>query len=263
MGAQSRSAVAIIALSLVACGPPPKDGGAGDGDGGVTGTDGSSSTFDSIPGPDCQALVATIRDFTPSTHVDFEPPSESDVSYPGLVRDMLGGDGKPVYAPSGMTLHTAGPAQFAQWYRDVPGINMPFTVKLALVEASPGRFTYDSSSFFPIDGMGYGNSGIADDGMTHNFHFTTEIRTSFKYRGGEVFNFLGDDDLWLFINGRLAIDLGGLHPALPATLNLDAMATALGIQPGNMYSMDIFHAERHTTSSNFHVETTIDCFIIL
>ena len=41
------------------------------------------------------------------------------------------------------------------------------------------------------------------------------------------------------------------------------MATALGIQIGNMYPMDIFHAERHTDASNFHVETTIDCFIIL
>ena len=259
MGAQSYAVV--IAVALVACGPPAAGGG--DGDGGAGGGDGGSAPVDSIAGSDCQGLVATIRDFTPATHADFELPSDSDLAYPGLVRDMLGGDGKPVYAPSGMTPHTAGPAQFAQWYRDVPGINMPFTVKLALTESSPGHFTYDSSAFFPIDGMGYGNSGIANDGMNHNFHFTTEIHTSFKYRGGEVFNFLGDDDLWLFINGRLAIDLGGLHPALPASVNLDQMATALGIQPGNMYSMDIFHAERHTTASNFHVETTIDCFIIL
>ncbi|HEY5920928.1 MAG TPA: fibro-slime domain-containing protein [Kofleriaceae bacterium] len=262
MGAQSHAAVIGIAFLLVACGP--KSSTDGDGDGGLSGADaGSSSSSDAIHSPDCQALVATIRDFTPVTHVDFEPPTDSDLAYPGLVRDMLGGDGKPVYAPSGSTPHTAGPAQFALWYRDTPGINQPFTVSLALTESSPGRYTYDSSAFFPIDGMGYGNSGIANDGMMHNFHFTTEIHTSFQYRGGEVFNFLGDDDLWLFINGRLAIDLGGLHPALPGSVNLDQMATALGIQTGNMYSMDIFHAERHTDASNFHVETTIDCFIIL
>ena len=260
MGAQSRAAVTGIVLLLVACGPKASTD---DGDADGPSSEDARGESDVPSTADCQALVATIRDFSPTTHVDFEPVSDSDVAYQGLVRDMLGGDGKPVYAPTGSTPHTAGPMQFAQWYRDVPGINMPFTVKLALAESSPGRFTYDSSAFFPIDGMGYGNSGIANDGMMHNFHFTTEIHTTFRYRGGEVFNFLGDDDLWLFINGRLAIDLGGLHPALPGSVNLDQMATALGIQIGDMYSMDIFHAERHTDASNFHVETTIDCFIIL
>ena len=261
MGAQSTAALIGIALSLVACGPSPRDG---DGLGGVGGADAAAASTDtSNQNVDCQSLVATIRDFTPATHPDFEPPTDSDDSYPGLVREMLGTDKKPVYAPSGSTPHTAGPAQFAQWYRDTPGINMPFTVTLALTEASPGRYTYDSAAFFPIDGMGYGNSAIANDGMSHNFHFTTEIHTTFNYGGGEVFNFVGDDDLWLFINGHLAIDLGGLHPELPGSVNLDQMATALGIQVGNTYSMDIFHAERHTDASNFHVETTIDCFIIL
>jgi fibro-slime domain-containing protein len=259
MGAQSSAAVTGIVLSLAACGPR---GPMGDGDG-AGGADARSSDAPIHTGGDCQSLVATIRDFTPATHVDFEPPSDSDLAYPGLVREMLGTDGKPVYAPSGATPHTAGPAQFAQWYRDTPGINLPFTVTLALTETSPGRFTYDSDAFFPIDGMGYGNSGIGNDGLSHNFHFTTEIHTTFRYRGGEVFNFLGDDDLWLFINGRLAIDLGGLHPALPGSVDLDQMAAVLGIEPGNVYAMDIFHAERHTDASNFHVETTIECFIIL
>src|SRR4030095_12261566 len=102
-------------------------------------------------------------------------------------------------------------------------------------------FTYDSAAFFPLDGMGYGNSGTGNDGLPHNFHFTTEIHTTFKYRGTEIFNFLGDDDLWLFINGRLAIDLGGLHPKLLSTVDLDARAAELGIEKGNIYTMDIFH----------------------
>jgi fibro-slime domain-containing protein len=259
MGTQSRAAV--IAVALVACGPSGTRDGDDDDDG--RGVDAGSTDGSMQTGGDCRALVATIRDFTPSTHVDFEPPSDSDYSYPGLVNAMLGSDDKPVYAPSGSTPHTAGPAQFAQWYRDTAGINQPFTVTLALTESSPGHFTYDNAAFFPIDGMGYGNSGTGNDGLSHNFHFTTEIHTTFKYSGGEVFNFLGDDDLWLFVNGRLAIDLGGLHPELPGSVNLDAMATELGIQIGNSYAMDIFHAERHTDASNFHVETTIECFIIL
>jgi fibro-slime domain-containing protein len=67
----------------------------------------------------------------------------------------------------------------------------------------------------------------------------------------------GDDDLWVFVNGRLAIDLGGLHPPASSTLDLDAAASALGIVAGQQYSLDLFHAERHTEASNFRVDTTL------
>lgn len=271
MGAQSSSIVAGLALSLLACGPSQTGMADDDDDDGSrvdarAGTDGSTNNTGDGGGviDDCQALRATVRDFQPSTHPDFEPPTASDFSYPGLVRNMLGPDGKPVYAPAGSTPHTAGPSQFAQWYNDTAGVNQPFEVVLALTQqGSAGRYVFDDMTFYPIDGMGYGNSGTdPSDGQQHNFHFTTEIHTTFKYMGGEVFTFNGDDDLWLFINERLAIDLGGLHPALPGMVNLDASASSLGITPNHVYRMDIFHAERHTDASNFHVETTIDCFIV-
>jgi fibro-slime domain-containing protein len=44
------------------------------------------------------------------------------------------------------------------------------------------------------------------------------------------------------------------------TIDFDAQAAELGIEPGGSYSMDIFHAERHTTASNFRFETNISCF---
>lgn len=254
MGPQPCAAVAVI---LVACGPSPVAIGDDD-DAGGGAIDARGPRPDSGPfTDDCHALPMTLRDFSPSTHPDFEPLSDSDFAYPGLVESMLGGDDKPIYAHPGATPHTAGPVEFAQWYRDTDGINQAFESSLPLLEASPGRFVFDSAAFFPLDGMGFG-----DEGLLHNFHFTTEIHTTFEYRGGEVFTFTGDDDLWLFINDRLAIDLGGLHPSLSATVDLDASAAALGIVPDQSYSMDIFHAERHTDASNFHVETTIDCFVV-
>lgn len=242
-------------MLVAACGPTA--GGEDAGDSGVTVFDGGVADGGDVPADECNTLRLTVRDFSPSTHPDFEPESDSDFAYPGLVQSTLGGDGKPVYAPAGATPHTTGPSQFAQWYRDTAGINMTFSVPLPLVEVTPGHFAYDSAAFFPLDGMGYGN-----EGQPHNFHFTTEIHTTFRYSGGESFTFNGDDDLWLFINERLAIDLGGLHPSLSATVDLDASATLLGLTVGQSYRMDIFHAERHTDASNFHVETTIDCFIV-
>ncbi|HVK72037.1 MAG TPA: fibro-slime domain-containing protein [Kofleriaceae bacterium] len=234
---------------MAACG-----GGAGDGgDGDQVDAPGSGDP----PVTGCGQLLATIRDFS-DAHPDFEEPDGfSDVSRPGLVEPLLGADGTPVYAPDGpVEPHTAGRDEFHDWYHDVPGTNRAYPYVLDLNDQG-GTWVFDSAAFFPVDGTGLGNEGRA-----HNFHFTTEIHTIFQYRGGEKFSFRGDDDLWLFVNGRLALDLGGLHPALPGTIDLDAQAAALGIERGRAYTMDIFHAERHTDASNFRIETTIDCFIV-
>ena len=109
---------------------------------------------------------------------------------------------------------------------------------------------------FPIDGQGWGN-----EGNEHNFHFTFELHTQFAYNGSEVFSFTSDDDLWTFINGKLAIDLGGIHRAMSQQIDLDAQAGALGITPGNVYSLDFFFAERHTSESHFRIDTTIGCLV--
>jgi fibro-slime domain-containing protein len=204
---------------------------------------------------DCgDKLLATIRDFTPETHPDFE---SGLGAMTGLVKPLLGASGKPEYAYPGPTAVTAGPAEFAQWYNDVPGVNVTLPVTLQFTQPSPGKFVYENNAFFPIDNQGFGNYA----GFAHNFHFTTEIHSSFTYKGGEVFSFSGDDDVWVFVNARLAVDLGGVHGPLAATIDFDARAAELGIEKGKTYPLDVFHAERHTVQSTFRIETTIDCFV--
>lgn len=203
--------------------------------------------------PDCDmSLRLSVRDFT-EDHPDFE--SFDGNSLRGIVKEDLGADKKPVYAGNGPTPVNTGKAEFDQWYRDTPGVNMLIPVDIDFVEESPGVFVYDNSAFFPIDNMGFGNG---PDDAEHNFLFTTEAHTLFTYSGGEEFTFRGDDDLWVFINNKLAVDLGGLHGAEMSTISLDAEAARLGITVGQTYSMDIFHAERHTNESNYRIETTID-----
>lgn len=149
-------------------------------------------------------------------------------------------------------------ASFDQWYNSVSDVNMEFEIELAFEEdpAGSGVYVYDSDAFFPLDGMGFGDS----PGEAHNYHFTTEIHVLFEYEAGQAFTFRGDDDLWIFVNGKLALDAGGLHEALEGTIDFDAQASALGITPGEFYEMDIFRAERQATESNFRIETNIRCF---
>jgi fibro-slime domain-containing protein len=215
--------------------------------------DGASPSTGDGGEENCGVLMAQIRDFTPDTNPDFETFNGSGAT-PGIVESTLDANHLPVFksASGQVTSKTS----FDQWYRNVPDVNKELNVEIPNMNASSSLYVYSSSAFFPIDGKGYGN--YADSG--HNFHFTTQIPTNFTYRGGEVFEFEGDDDLWIFVNDRLALDLGGLHSAVSGTIDFDAQASELGIVKGETYRMDIFHAERHTTQSNFKIRTTIACF---
>ncbi|NVB41025.1 fibro-slime domain-containing protein [Pseudenhygromyxa sp. WMMC2535] len=203
---------------------------------------------------DCgSTLIATVRDFQAS-HPDFETFSGVD---PGIVAVDLGADDKPVYAGDPDTPTTTGKENFDQWYHDVEGVNQAFEIEIPLTDNMDGSYTYANSEFFPIDDQGFGN-----EFNTHNYHFTLELHGAFTYEGGEVFEFTGDDDLFTFVNGKLGIDLGGVHGELSGQIDMDAMAATLGIEVGETYSLDFFFAERHTSQSNFRIDTSIACFTI-
>lgn len=171
----------------------------------------------------------------------------------GMVSSTLGADGKPVpvFADDASTPPDTNPtgfstkANFNQWYNDVAGVNMSTTVPLALTDLGGGKYEYVDSTFYPIDGALLGNQG-----RSHNYHFTMELHSAFTYKAGQTFSFTGDDDLWLFIDDKLVVDLGGVHGAETGGINLDT----LGLTLGTDYAFDLFFAERHTTESNFKMQ---------
>ena len=201
------------------------------------------------PQPKPPTLHTVVRDLR-DTHPDFEKYDGFNAIDVGIVAATLGPDDTPIYAGGPMgTETTSGPTNFNQWYHDVPGVNAATTIDLPLT-AGPGRpdlYVFEDREFFPIDGQLFGNQG-----HIHNYHFTLEAHTRFRYLGGETFSFSGDDDMWVFINRRLAIDLGGIHDTDAASVDLDGAASRLQIFPGQTYQLDIFFAERHTTAVILH-----------
>ena len=281
-------------------GPRPgfSETGSGDGDSDTdSDTDGDMDVDADVDGDadrdsDCDSLMEiTVRDFK-SDHPDMERDDNGWGPVAGVLETNLGDDRKPVFSEA-MGTHTwksnddsgvlekncwnSGPGtpeecymgtipmfegkdSFYDWYHDT-NANDRFEKQIQMTEVSgsPGVFVYDTTAFFPLStSEGFGETP-ANAG--NNFLFTTEIHLKFTYLEGQKFTFRGDDDLWIFINGKLALDLGGLHLPFTGTIDFDAQADALDIQTGWQYTMDIFHAERHTSQSNFRIETNIACFI--
>jgi fibro-slime domain-containing protein len=134
---------------------------------------------------------------------------------------------------------------------------------LTLTQISPNRYQFDDQTFFPIDGLGWNAAGSGlpaqlsngPDGLAHNFAFTSELHFAFTYEASSAprFDFTGDDDVWVFINGILAVDLGGVHGFSSGSVTLDTntAANVFHLDNGGMYTIDMFQAERHTSQSTY------------
>ncbi|MBN2525949.1 MAG: fibro-slime domain-containing protein, partial [Deltaproteobacteria bacterium] len=136
--------------------------------------------------------------------------------------------------------------------------------------------TYNGTPvFFPVDDLNtdmapadippeYNSSGnwvlesdFVENASNHNFYFTSEMIYWFEYvKGADAsIEIIGDDDVWVFVNGHLAIDLGGTHVPKSGSVTLDTpTASRFGLSDGNVYAIRIFHAERKKTGSTMQIQ---------
>ena len=169
----------------------------------------------------------------------------------GPIGAPLGVDGHPVLygqRDAGFYNTVTDATRFGRWFTDVPGVNQTISGVLDFNKNAYGRLAINQAAFHPIDAVGLGN-----ESYLHNYYFTMEMHTTFTYHPGQDFYATADDDLWLYIDKKLALDIGGVHGARWGGLELNT----LGLIEGQTYAADLFYADRATYDTTLIIETSM------
>jgi fibro-slime domain-containing protein len=243
-----------------------------------------------INGECVQRIFAVFRDFSSYGDPEGDFGGGGDMIQ-NLLEPVLDADGKPraVLDVNALSLGSiASPESFARWYRDTED-SVTKVGSLVLFDNGRGGYVnrwketgeqwcvdsicYDGTPvFFPVDdlsdgadfveatippeygGSWYKESNFVTDAALHNYGFTTEVKYWFFFDETKtaLLSFLGDDDMWVFVNGIIALDLGNVHMPKDGTVTINAAsANQYNLQNGGVYPIQIFHAERNPTGSSF------------
>lgn len=123
--------------------------------------------------------------------------------------------------------------------------------------------TTEGADFYPLDGdrkLNYENSETA-----HNYFFGMRYDVSFKigdYVGPMNYEFTGDDDLWMLLDGKLVLDLGGIHGAADGTVDiwekLGKTADQLTSEEKEQeHTLTVLYMERGAGESNCKMKFTL------
>jgi fibro-slime domain-containing protein len=153
-------------------------------------------------------------------------------------------------------------SKFKAWFRDVDGENLSEATKILFERIDDGGgssyYVFSSESlpsggYYPADGRLFGNppDKATKKPTPHNYHFTVEFTATLTYSATtpQWMIFGASDDLWVYVNGELVVDLGGFGEARKQYLRIDRLAAREGWSEGSQHDIRIFMANRSMSES--------------
>lgn len=185
----------------------------------------------------------------------------------GLVDYYLNDEYLPV-AKGGNLITNRGMTDFTRWFSNVAGKSQSYMGQIRLeYDKSNALFSYKSDAFYPLDDAKFStNDSVNND--SHNHLFTMSFAIPFKSTasGEEHFTIDADDDTFVFVDDKLAIDLGGIHESMRGEFAInkkgevytsindeDYAYSGISVEPGGGSIIRVFHADRDSAESTFGV----------
>ena len=124
----------------------------------------------------------------------------------------------------------------------------------------------DESGFYPLEDLGYEQPGLLTatskvNNGAKNGSFTLRGESQFVYNKDSnlYFTFTGDDDVYMYINGTLALDLGGAHGRNSKIVELNKLdPVKYGLVEGQVATFTFFYMERCSDASTFGIKTNME-----
>ena len=124
---------------------------------------------------------------------------------------------------------------------------------------------------YPIRGRGNAANALgdwdngtfpeSDDGRAHNcffgMHFSLTFTLTADYVGPLDYLFYGDDDMWVFLDGKLVCDIGGVHSSVGEYVNLWDYVSRPAEGKERTYTLTFFYTERGASGSTCYMNFTL------
>lgn len=121
-----------------------------------------------------------------------------------------------------------------------------------------GETPAENRNYVNGDGKTKNTLPLSDDHNNHNSYFGLQYAVKFQldgsYKGPLEYYFYGDDDMWVFLDGTLICDIGGVHSSVGTYVNLwDYISESTT----GTHTLTFFYTERGASGSSCYMSFTL------